>query len=226
MNWYVQIGNEQRGPISSEELKRLASSGTVVESTPIRQGIDGKLSTASKVKGLQFKVVAPPPFPDVPTAAANTRKCPFCAEEINAEAIKCKHCGEFLNADSGLRDSATKSKKLEFAKIAESQRTLIIILLVAFLLQGPVFLMAYGVPELGLLTQLVLIVLQAIATFRLAKHCYTDGGLALIFTFLALIPLFGLVTLLIVNSKATKLLQSHGLKVGLLGVDKSQLQNI
>lgn len=45
------------------------------------------------------------------------KKCPFCAESIQEEAVKCKYCGEWLKAKDITQPAESPSQDLELPPI-------------------------------------------------------------------------------------------------------------
>jgi hypothetical protein len=73
-----------------------------------------------------------------------------------------------------------------------------------------------------LVVALAIAALSMVAIFLLAKELY-NAGIGVLCAILMIVPCISLITLLIVNGKATSFLQQNGIKVGFMGVNPNRI---
>ena len=110
----------------------------------------------------------------------------------------------------------------DLLKVAKYQKGILVWILVYILAVAGQFALPLQIRPLVGLGVLVVGLVAAVFTIRLAMK--THGTvLGIILGVLCLVPILGLLILLLVNQKATTVLQLNGIKVGLLGADLSSL---
>ena len=121
-----------------------------------------------------------------------------------------------------------KQAEVRFRKIASAQKYVIfailayiIVAIAAAFTMNKVDMDTAAILGLGVIA---IVIFGLVSAFRLASH--TSGMLTAVFCLVGMLipfPLIGLIILVVLNQKATKLLKQNGWKVGLLGAKKLEV---
>ena len=110
----------------------------------------------------------------------------------------------------------------DLKRIAVYQKNILVCILVYFIAVFGQFALPDGARILVAIGVLCIAIVGAVFTFLLAMKTY-GSGLGILLGVLCLLPLVGLLVLLAVNGKATRVLKQNGIRVGLLGADLSSI---
>ena len=78
-------------------------------------------------------------------------------------------------------------------------------------------------PVIGLIVAVPAVLAATVFVFLLSIKVYSQGA-GIILAVLTLVPCIGLIVLLVINAKATSILKGHGISVGLLGANLSDIE--
>jgi len=147
--------------------------------------------------------------------------CSKCGSEILEGNNFCAKCGQATNAQFFQYQNVSYQKE-DILKIAKFQ-TMIIFGILFLIILTPLTYIPGIVSILATLLYLVNVIYYMTAFCLLRTAQKGNIAVTILLAILLLLPLISLITLLFVNGKATNILQSAGLKVGLMGVTKPDL---
>ena len=127
----------------------------------------------------------------------------------------------FQSPASDFAVGVKSGRREDLKSIATYQKGILICILIYLLTIVGNFFIPEDVQILLGLALAVLGVVSTVFVFLLAIKVY-NTGVGILLGLLALVPCLGLIVLLVINGKATRILQQNGHKVGLLGADLSQ----
>ncbi len=165
--------------------------------------------------------------------------CPECDEEMEVsdrmagKKVRCVACDAKIVVPDGpsrpegrpqRRRGRSRPPSLptsELRQVALYQKAILFCILAYILAIPTQFLLPPGLRPFLLIFVLAVAIAGMVFVFLLALKLY-NVGIGVLLGILSLIPLVGLIILLVINGKATSLLQLAGYKVGLLGANLSQ----
>lgn len=97
-------------------------------------------------------------------------------------------------------------------------------MLIALILEIPILLLAGLVPLFGVPLALGWLSFRTAVAMQLGLAVYREGIIGVFLALLTIIPFFGLIFLVVINSRATSVLKSAGLSVGLMGANRTEAE--
>jgi len=143
--------------------------------------------------------------------------CSYCGRESDDAAVRCSECGAELKPPSvRVTKAAIIYSDTELLEIAKRQKAVIWLILLSI----PAYAAAIVMPSLPLIVGII----SLMFIYHLASSLKEAAPWQ--YVVLGIIPCLGVIALLMINSRATSALKARGIRVGLMGARRDELNRL